>query len=127
MFSYKHFFFGNGSKLILEEHANDTSPTTPSSSNRKTEEKNGKLFEYLGPALAATNVASVFLIVLLIHLLKKKRSGVAGEVSIASDKKTAEENYASLTFGNKQRRTKQKRTNLDTTVIYGAVRHQEEF
>ncbi|KAL7880033.1 hypothetical protein SRHO_G00022870 [Serrasalmus rhombeus] len=90
-------------------------------------DNSGKLFEYLGPALAATNVASVFLIILLIRLLKKKRSGVAGEVSTASDKKTTEENYASLTFGNKQRRTIQKRTNLDTTVIYGAVRHQEEL
>uniref|UniRef100_A0A8B9JA19 Immunoglobulin V-set domain-containing protein n=1 Tax=Astyanax mexicanus TaxID=7994 RepID=A0A8B9JA19_ASTMX len=40
---------------------------------------------------------------------------------------TDEVNYAALNFGNKQRRKVQKRTNVETTVIYGAVRHQEEL
>ncbi|KAL6490435.1 hypothetical protein MHYP_G00007800 [Metynnis hypsauchen] len=82
-------------------------------------------FEYLVPALATTNVASILSIILLIHLLRKKRSSVTREVSSASDTKTDEVNYAALTFGNKQRRTVQKRTNVATTVVYGAVRHQE--
>uniref|UniRef100_W5LEP1 Ig-like domain-containing protein n=1 Tax=Astyanax mexicanus TaxID=7994 RepID=W5LEP1_ASTMX len=36
-------------------------------------------------------------------------------------------NYAALSFQNKQRRTTKNRTNVNTTVIYGAVRHQEEI
>ncbi|KAI4883814.1 hypothetical protein NFI96_033226 [Prochilodus magdalenae] len=77
MYSYKHVFFGNGSKLILEEHTDDVSPNKAVNSDKKKEEKDAKiqLFEYLVPVLAVTNVASILLVILLLHLSKKKRSG----------------------------------------------------
>ncbi|KAL7876184.1 hypothetical protein AOLI_G00111470 [Acnodon oligacanthus] len=79
------------------------------------------------PALAIINVASTFIIIWLCLVIKKNRSGATDEAKDADDKKTEEVNYAALTFGNKQRRTVQKRTNVEPTVIYGAVRHQEEL
>ncbi|XP_036451893.1 uncharacterized protein LOC118825415 [Colossoma macropomum] len=124
LFAYEKLFLGNGSKLMLEEHSEAVSPNTTTKDNEKIDGKR-LWFQYLVPALATTNVASILFIILLIHLLRKKRSGVTGEVSSASDNKTDEVNYAALTFGNKQRRTVQKRTNVATTVVYGAVRHQE--
>ncbi|KAL6490438.1 hypothetical protein MHYP_G00007830 [Metynnis hypsauchen] len=86
------------------------------------------VFEYVVPALATINVASTFVIIWLCLVLKKNRSGATDEAKDADDKKKEEVNYAALTFGNKQRRTVQKRTSVDTSVvIYGAVRHQEEL
>ncbi|KAG9274095.1 hypothetical protein AMEX_G10908 [Astyanax mexicanus] len=106
-FSYDRFFWGNGSKLIVARIK-----LTKSFSFGKL----GKIpvSGYLVVALAATNVASMFLIIYLCHLLKKKRSGMT---------KTDEVNYAALNFGNKQKRTVQKRSNVDNKVVYGAVRH----
>ncbi|KAL7876185.1 hypothetical protein AOLI_G00111480 [Acnodon oligacanthus] len=106
-FSYGHFFFGNGTKLILKEHSGGKMQVS----------------EYLVPVLAATNAASILLFMWLI--LKKKRSGVTHEAKDAVDK-TNEVNYAALTFRNKQRRTVPKNTSVDHTVIYGAVRQQED-
>ncbi|XP_072542989.1 uncharacterized protein [Salminus brasiliensis] len=119
--SYGYLFFGSGTKLILDEHV-DVSPNTTIKDNTKI---NG--FPYVIQVLAATNVVSIILIILLCHLLKKKRSGVMGEVSRASDNKTDEVHYAALNLDNKQRRTVQKKTIVNTAVIYGAVRHQEEL
>ncbi|XP_037391224.1 uncharacterized protein LOC108436117 isoform X2 [Pygocentrus nattereri] len=117
-YNYGQHFFGNGSELILEEHVD-----VSSNINEKKQ-----VFEYLVPALTVTNVASIFLIIWF--LLKKNRSGVTGESKDASDK-TDEVNYGALTFHDKKRRTVEKRTprghHVDTTVIYGAVRHQEEL
>ncbi|KAL7880034.1 hypothetical protein SRHO_G00022880 [Serrasalmus rhombeus] len=127
MYSYGHLFFGNGSKLILEEHVD--AAVSPNTTMKDNEENHGKVIgcEYLVPALAVTNVASISFIIWLCHLLKKKRLGVTAEVFSASDNvKTYEINYAALTFGNKQRRTVQRRTSCDIPVIYEAVRHQEE-
>ncbi|KAL7876187.1 hypothetical protein AOLI_G00111500 [Acnodon oligacanthus] len=132
MYSYGHLFFGNGSKLILEEHVDAT--VSPNTTMKDNEENHGKVlrYEYLMPALAVTNVASISFIIWLCCLLKKKQLGVKAEVFSASDNvasgkvKTDEINYAALTFGNKQRRTVQRRTSADTMVIYEAVQHQEE-
>ncbi|KAL7880032.1 hypothetical protein SRHO_G00022860 [Serrasalmus rhombeus] len=103
------------------------SPNTNRSNDEKDVKGKKQVFEYLVAALAATNAASVFLIIFLCHRLTKNKSGATSEVSTASDRKTDELNYAALNFGQKQRRTGQKRTNMDTTVLYAAVRHQEEL
>ncbi|XP_017567883.1 uncharacterized protein LOC108436116 isoform X2 [Pygocentrus nattereri] len=123
LFTYEKLFWGNGSKLMLEE-LSEVSPNTTAKDKEKIDGKRLQ-FEYLVPALATTNVASILFIILLIHLLRKKRSSVTREVGSASDTKTDEVNYAALNFGNKERRTVQKRTKVATTVVYGAVRHQE--
>ncbi|KAL7880035.1 hypothetical protein SRHO_G00022890 [Serrasalmus rhombeus] len=70
------------------------------------------------------NLASILLFMWLIF--KKNRSGVIHEAKDAGDK-TNEVNYAALAFCNKQRRTLPKKTNVDPTVLYGAVRQQEEL
>ncbi|KAL7876186.1 hypothetical protein AOLI_G00111490 [Acnodon oligacanthus] len=101
---------------------------SPNPAISDNEEKDGKIqvFQYLVPVLAAANVALISLTTWLCLLLKKSRSGVRREAMDASDK-TDEVNYAALNFSNKQRRNVQRRTNTDPTVIYGAVRHQEEL
>ncbi|XP_036451891.1 uncharacterized protein LOC118825413 [Colossoma macropomum] len=116
-FSYGHFFFGKGTKLILEEHAGAVSPNMTIKDNEVTDGKM-QVSEYLIPALAATNGASILLFIWLF--LKKNRSGVTHEAKDADDK-TDEVNCAALTFHNKQRRTIQNKTNVDTTVVYRAV------
>ncbi|KAL6490437.1 hypothetical protein MHYP_G00007820 [Metynnis hypsauchen] len=122
-FSYGHFFFGNGTKLILVEHAGAVSPNMTIKDNEVTDGKM-QVSEYLIPVLAATNVASILLFMWLI--LKKNRSGVTHEAKDEGDK-TNEVNYAALAFHNKQRRTILKKTNVDTTVVYGTVLQQEEL
>ncbi|XP_076829504.1 uncharacterized protein LOC143475523 [Brachyhypopomus gauderio] len=92
----------------------------PTNSDEK--KRSSQIFESLVPALAATNVASIFVIILLCHLLAKNKSGVQGEASIAGDSNTDEINYAALTFGHKQKRTAQKKDNVEPSVLYGAVR-----
>ncbi|XP_035375813.1 uncharacterized protein LOC113584709 isoform X2 [Electrophorus electricus] len=92
---YKKFFFGKGSKLIIQEYAE---ATTISNTTADTEEKK-----------------------------PKNKSGVTGVASSASDNNTDEVNYAALTFGHKERRTVQKRANVEPSVIYGAVQAQGEI
>ncbi|KAG9274097.1 hypothetical protein AMEX_G10921 [Astyanax mexicanus] len=118
---YNGFFFGNGSKLVFEENTGGEYDTAwiLTFSTRKMQ-----VSEYLVPALAATNVASVFIIVFLCHLLKKKRSGRNNCVKMLN---TDELNYAALSFGSKQRRSVPRSSNVETTVIYQAVRHQEKI
>ncbi|XP_035375822.1 uncharacterized protein LOC113584711 isoform X1 [Electrophorus electricus] len=109
---YKKFFFGKGSKLIIQEYAE---ATTISNTTADTEEKKRKsqILESLLPALVATNVASIFVIILLCHLLAKKKSGV--------NSSAGDNNYSSLTSGQKQRRTVKKMASAVTSVLYGAV------
>ncbi|XP_017326674.1 uncharacterized protein LOC108267189 isoform X2 [Ictalurus punctatus] len=72
---YEQLYFGNGSKLIVEDIA-ATEPTMPIENE---EEINVQLsvFVYAVSILSATNVASIVIIIALIyHLLKKNKSGV---------------------------------------------------
>uniref|UniRef100_A0A3B1JXX2 Immunoglobulin domain-containing protein n=1 Tax=Astyanax mexicanus TaxID=7994 RepID=A0A3B1JXX2_ASTMX len=66
-----------------------------------------------------------------ISIMEKKKHVISFILSLSLSlfvkQRTDEVNYAALNFGNKQRRTVQKRTSVETTVIYGAVQHQEEI
>ncbi|KAG9274098.1 hypothetical protein AMEX_G10924, partial [Astyanax mexicanus] len=123
--NYGEYFFGNGSKLVFEEPT-DELKTLQILSCFITSGKM-EVFEYLVMVLAATNVSSVLLIIGLCCVLKKKRLGFFKMQHLIIKQKTDELNYAALSFQNKQRRTTKNRTNVNTTVIYGAVRHQEEI
>ncbi|XP_066538250.1 uncharacterized protein [Hoplias malabaricus] len=122
-YNYGQYFFGNGTTLMLEKHAD-----TVSSNATSNDKNNGKkqVFEYLAASLAATNTVSIFIIVLLCCHLRRKNSGVASEAE-SVDIKCDEVNYAALSFDHKHRRTVQTRTKLDTMVLYGAVKNQEEL
>ncbi|XP_066537415.1 uncharacterized protein [Hoplias malabaricus] len=120
-YNFGELIFENGTKLILEEHT-DVSPNIPVKDN---EEKDGKMrvSEILVVVLAVTHVAWIFLIIWLCHFLRKKRAGERVEANSAADKMD-NVNYAALTFDKKQKRTVPKTSGK--SVIYGAVRHQQE-
>ncbi|XP_076829505.1 uncharacterized protein LOC143475524 [Brachyhypopomus gauderio] len=111
---YKQFYFGNGTELVVQEHTEALDPT-----NSDEKKRISQIFESLVPALAATNVASIFVIILLCHLLAKNKSGVPRRDSSAGDSKTDEVNYAAHTYGTQKRRAVEKRASVETSVIYG--------
>ncbi|XP_076828073.1 uncharacterized protein LOC143474491 [Brachyhypopomus gauderio] len=120
-YNFGHLLFANGSTLILENHGDALEPTTIKDSKQIDEKVQLFSNEFLVPALAATNVASVFLIILLCHCLKKTKSGASGIASSAGDNDTDEVNYAAVTFKHKHSRTVPKKT----CVTYGVVGSQE--
>ncbi|XP_076829703.1 uncharacterized protein LOC143475683 isoform X1 [Brachyhypopomus gauderio] len=122
-YEFGRYFFGNGSTLILEEEEDDDDDDN----DDDKEEKHSGLDQILIPALAATNVASIFVISLLFYHLKKTKSGLTGVTSSADhDHNTDEVNYAALTFEHKRKQFVQKKVNVDP-VIYGVVQTQEEL
>ncbi|XP_076829704.1 uncharacterized protein LOC143475683 isoform X2 [Brachyhypopomus gauderio] len=123
VYEFGRYFFGNGSTLILEEEEDDDDDDN----DDDKEEKHSGLDQILIPALAATNVASIFVISLLFYHLKKTKSGLTGVTSSADhDHNTDEVNYAALTFEHKRKQFVQKKVNVDP-VIYGVVQTQEEL
>uniref|UniRef100_A0A3B1IMQ0 Immunoglobulin domain-containing protein n=1 Tax=Astyanax mexicanus TaxID=7994 RepID=A0A3B1IMQ0_ASTMX len=98
--SYGYLLFGNGTKLILDEVADGE-----------------------GHCMFKTSVLSRY----IRELMRLNDETMFNLYLLFLKQNTDEINYAALKFGNKQRRTVQKRPDVTTKVIYGTVRHQEEL
>ncbi|XP_046706888.1 uncharacterized protein LOC124386893 isoform X2 [Silurus meridionalis] len=121
---YDQLYFGNGTKLFVEDVV-ATKPTTTSKDEDESHET-PSVFNYAVPVLSATNMASICVIIALIyHLFKKNKSGAARPERGTGECNTDDVSYAALTFRQNLKYTVRRGTSMDTTVIYGDVQHHE--
>ncbi|XP_026122112.1 uncharacterized protein LOC113105271 [Carassius auratus] len=116
---YREMYFGNGTRLMFEEHFNGTEK------NEEKEDDCRNQFVFVWPTLITIIVMSILLNIILFYILKKHRAGIS-QTNGSQNSKTEEMNYVALTFAHNQKKIKQRpKKDQEPQVTYGAVKHQE--
>ncbi|KAG7465280.1 hypothetical protein MATL_G00174660 [Megalops atlanticus] len=124
---FKNLFFGNGTRVILEDKTNEGSELNKT--NDVNMGKSGQPYVfYTVLVLVVTNTASVIVIGVLIYKGKRKLCTGASSLSNMADNMDHQHadtlNYAALSFGHS--RSGRVRRDLDPAVLYAGVRAQHD-